>query len=237
MHTAHARHHLAVVRQHLGDLRAAVHCPPAPVWPPRQLAAHLRAIADEQAALERLERGGIALVDKRAPLNLDAHDALTTITDQLLDLADQVAGEVQCGADDDPRFWQFKHSYRQGPHWAAVYVDGRLAGDDLHDGFTACPDWLIATCATVAEDCARRTLTVLGLDRRHTVIPGRGCPSCGQELTLHTDPDGPPSVTCPGGPHCRAAVPVDPRTGRRVWDWQHLPALLTALNSQEQDAA
>jgi hypothetical protein len=239
LHTEHAqnaRHDLAVVREHLGDLAAAVHCPPAPVWPPRQLSAHLRALADEQARAERLERGGIALVDTRAPLNLDAYETLTAVTEQLLDLADQVAGEVQHARGDDPRLWQFKHSHPQGPHWAAVYVDGRLAGDDLGDGFSGMSDALIAICATVAEDCARRTLTVLGLDRRHTVIPGRGCPSCGQELTLHTDPDGPPSVTCPGGPHCRAAVPVDPRTGRRVWSWQHLPALLTALNQQRHAA-
>ncbi|MDH6141135.1 hypothetical protein P3T35_003148 [Kitasatospora sp. GP30] len=230
MHTQHARHHLRVVREHLGDLAAAVHCPPAPVWPPRQLAAHLRAIADAEARAERLERADLALVDKRAPLNLDAYDALETITEQLLDLADQVAGVVQWRHDQDPRLWRFEHSHQQGAHWAAVYVDGRLAGDDLGDGFIGTPDWLIATCATVAEDCARRTLTVLGLDERHTVIPGRGCPSCGQELTLHTGPDEPPTVTCPAGPHCQAAVPVDPRTGRRVWSWQHLPALLTALN-------
>jgi hypothetical protein len=232
LHTQHARHHLRVVRQHLGDLAAAVHCPPAPVWPPRQLAAHLQALADTEARAERLERGGIALVDTRAPLNLDAAEALDVVTDQLLDLADEIAAEVQIRYDaGDPRQWHWRYSHPQGPHWAAVYVDGRLEGEDL-DGFLGMPDYLIALAAQVAEDCSRRTLTVLGLDRRHTVIPDRGCPSCGQELTLHTGPDEPPSVTCPAGPHCHATVPVDPRTGRRVWDWRHLPALLTALNQQ-----
>lgn len=232
MHTTHARHHLATVREHLGDLAAAIHCPPAPVWPPRQLSAHLRAVADQQARLERLERSSVALVDKRAPLNLDAYDAYETVREQLLDLADQVAAEVQHGHGDDPRLWQWQQSHPQGAHWAAVYVDGRLADEDLDAGFTGMPDWLIATCAQVAEDCARRTLTVLGLDDRHTPIPGRGCPSCGQELTLHTSPDGPPTVTCPAGPHCHATAPVDPRTGRRVWTWAQLPALLTQLNQQ-----
>jgi hypothetical protein len=232
LHTQHARYHLRVVREHLGDLAAAVHCPPAPVWPPRQLAAHLRAIADAEARAERLERGGIALVDKRAPLNLDAHDALETVTDALFDLADEIAAEVQISYDDsDPRLWHFAQSRPAGVHWAAVFVDGRLEGEDM-DGFLGMPDYLIAHAAQVAEDCSRRTLTVLGLDRRHTVIPGRGCPSCGQELTLHTGPDEPPTVTCPAGPHCHATAPVDPRTGRRVWSWQHLPALLTALNQQ-----
>jgi hypothetical protein len=232
LHAARARQHLATVRQHLGDLQAAVHCPPAPVWPPRQLAAHLRALADAEARAERLERAELALVDKRAPLNLDAQDALDTVTEQLLDLADRVAGVVQwCHDAGDSRFWQWEQSHPQGAHWAAVYVDGRLEADDL-DGFTGCPDWLIAVIDDVAEDCARRTLTVLGLDRRATVIPGRGCPWCRQELTLHTGPDEPPRVTCPAGPYCQAPAPVDPRTGRRVWDWSRLPALLTALNHQ-----
>jgi hypothetical protein len=128
--------------------------------------------------------------------------------------------------------WHWQQSRPAGVHWAAVYVDGRLEGVDL-DGFLGLPDWLIAHADQVAEDCARRTLVTLGLDRRHTPIPGRGCPWCHQELTLHTGPDEPPTVTCPAGPHCQAPVPVDPRTGRRVWDWRHLPALLTALNRQE----
>ncbi|TQF04781.1 hypothetical protein E6W39_24330 [Kitasatospora acidiphila] len=232
MHTQHARHHLRVVREHLGDLAAAVHCPPAPVWPPRQLAAHLRALADEQARAERLERTELALVDKRAPANLDAWEAWETVNDLLFDLADEIAAEVQISyVSDDPRLWHYRNSRPQGAHWAAVYVDGRLDAEDT-DGFLGMPDWLIAHAAQVAEDCARRTLVTLGLDRRSTAIPGRGCPWCSQELTLHTGPDEPPTVTCPAGPHCQAPVPVDPRTGRRVWDWRHLPALLAALNRQ-----
>jgi hypothetical protein len=235
MHATRARHNLATIRQHLGDLQAAIYCPPAPVWPPRQLSAHLLAIADEQARLERVERGSLALVDKRLPLNIDAVEALDTITDQLFDLADQIAAEVQLSYADDPRLWQYQHSRAAGPHWAAVYTDGRLEADDL-DGFLACPDWLIAIADDIAADCAHRTLAILGLDRRATVIPGRVCPWCHQELTLHTSPDEPPKVTCPAGPHCQAPVPVDPRTGRRVWDWRHLPNLMTALNRQEQAA-
>lgn len=231
MHTARARHDLATVRQHLGDLAAAIHCPPAPVWPPRQLTAHLMALADEQARQERAERGALALVNKRAPLNLDAYEALDVITEQLFDLADQVAAEVQTSYGEDPRLWQYEHSRSAGPHWAAVFVEGRLEGEDLN-GFIGCPDWLIAIASDVAADCAHRTLAILGLDRRSTPIPGRGCPWCTQELTLHTGPDEPPTVTCPAGPHCAAPVPVDSR-GRRVWDWRHLPALLAALQQRE----
>lgn len=232
--TAPARRNLQIVRQHLGDLHAAIYCPPAPAWPPRQLSAHLRAVADEQARQEREERGALALVDKRAPLNLDAAEAYDTVTDQLFDLADQIAAEVQLSYTSDPRLWQYEHSRAAGAHWAAVYADGRLEADDL-DGFLACPDWLIAIASDVAADCAHRTLTVLGLDRRSTTIPGRGCPWCTQELTLHTGPDEPPTVTCPAGPHCQAPVPVDQR-GRRVWDWRHLPALMVALEQREHAA-
>ncbi|MEV4453368.1 hypothetical protein [Streptomyces mirabilis] len=56
-----------------------------------------------------------------------------------------------------------------------------------------------------------RLLRTLGLDQRTTPVPDRPCPRCGGELTLHTDPDGPPRVTCSTNEDCTASVPLDNR--------------------------
>ncbi|MFC8095352.1 hypothetical protein [Streptomyces sp. NPDC057301] len=80
-----------------------------------------------------------------------------------------------------------------------------------------------------------RVLGALGLDARTVPIPERPCPWCASELLLHTDPDGPPTVTCTTGPSCTAPVRCDER-GRRVWGWRELPALVVALDAAEQHA-
>ncbi|MFD8003822.1 hypothetical protein [Streptomyces mirabilis] len=68
-----------------------------------------------------------------------------------------------------------------------------------------------------------RLLRTLGPDQRTTPVPDRPCPRCGGELTLHTDPYGPPSATCSTGEDCTASMPLDNR-GRRVWGRTSAPS-------------
>ncbi|MEF3114502.1 hypothetical protein [Streptomyces chrestomyceticus] len=239
--------HLATIRQHWGELLLAIETPPADVWPPRQLAHMLR--PDDEGPLDVLDRAPLVLRQHPAPLNVEALDAGLDIEHDLFELADRLAAAVQRAGLDDPRRWNFRSatdpgSRAHGLHWAAAYVEGRLLDEDtddelLDDGrrtaapFSPVPEPLLREGARVAHQCAGRLLRVLRLDQRATPIPGRPCPWCGGELTLHTGPDEGPSVTCAWGPQCPAPVPLAP-TGRRVWEWHALPALVAALNDAER---
>ncbi|UWM52087.1 hypothetical protein N0X72_25415 [Streptomyces carpaticus] len=227
---------LRTVREHWGDLLAAIETPPADTWPPRQLAHLMRPTNDGPELVA--DRAPLVLRDYPAPLNLDALDAGTAVERQVFDLCDTLAAAVQLpAAAGDPRAWVLPtHSASvthraaspgsriHGLHWACVWVEGRLLDDDTTGPdalFNRLPGYLLDEAAGVAARAAGRVLGALGLDRRHTPI-SRPCPACGGPLTLHTDPDGPPTVTCAQGADCPAAVPLD-RSGRRVWEW---PAVL-----------
>ncbi|MEV5509033.1 hypothetical protein [Streptomyces orinoci] len=239
--------HLAIIRQHWAELLLAIETPPADVWPPRQLAHTLRPADDEP--LDVLDRAPLVLREHSAPLNLDALDAGLAIEHALFDLADVLAAAVQRTDRDDPRRWIIRSatdpgSRAHGLHWAALYVEGRLLDEDTApeeqpDGtttdapFAPVSERLLHDSARVAHECAGRLLRTLRLDQRATPVPGRPCPWCGGELTLHTGPDEGPRVTCGWGAQCPAPVPLTP-AGRRVWEWHALPALVAALDAAEQ---
>ncbi|MFJ5883476.1 hypothetical protein [Kitasatospora cineracea] len=147
----------------------------------------------------------------------------------------------------DPRRWTFRSltdpgSRRHGLHWAAVWVEGRLLDEDTapeqHAGaysrgpalFGVLPEHLRHETIRVAGQCERIVLRALQLDARSTVIPGRACPWCSGELTLHTDPNDAPSVTCATGTACPAPVAAD-QYGRPEWRAGALVELLAALNN------
>lgn len=239
--------HLSTIRQHWAELLLAIETPPADVWPPRQLAHALRP-ADEEP-LDVVDRAPLVLREHPAPLNLGALDVALGIEEDVFGLADVLAGAVQHADLDDPRRWTIRSatdpgSRAHGLHWAALYVEGRLIDEDTTpeeqpDGtaaeapFAPMPEGLLREAAHIAHQCAGRLLRVLRLDQRATPIPGRPCPWCGGELTLHTGPEEGPSVTCGWGAQCPAPVPLAP-AGCRVWEWHALPALVVALDVAEQ---
>ncbi|MEY9937334.1 hypothetical protein [Streptacidiphilus sp. MAP5-3] len=250
------RRTLKLLREHLGDLMAAQYTDPAPVWPPQRLTTEMWAVRDAEARAERAERNEYALGDSPAPvMNLTAMETLQHVEAELLALADIVAdacqevvrsvgrGSTQADFDaaiafnSSPLRWNYNASWKQGPHWAAVYVDGRLADDDLTTGhFRRMPDRVRREAADVIRDCWHRTAAVLGVGERHVEIPDRPCPWCGGVLMLHQVPDESPMVTCQTGRDCTAPVARDPR-GRALWDWRHLGRLAGALSAAERGAA
>jgi hypothetical protein len=244
--------HLGTIRARWGELLVAVETPPADVWPPRQLAHTLRPDGDDEP-LDVLDRAPLVLRPHPAPANLDALDTRLDVERALYDLADTLAAAVQHAELGDPRRWQLptEHtpgSRAYGPHWACVWVEGRVLDEDttpeqqldsdeqLAAPFAPLPEHLLREAADVAARAAGRVLRALGLDDRADRIPDRPCPWCAGELTLHTTPDGPPSVTCGTGPSCTAPVPLDVRGHRRRWGWRELPALRAALDAAERRA-
>jgi hypothetical protein len=217
------------------------------------------AARDAEAAAERAERGLLALTDAPAPIaNITALETYRHVTEQLLALADVVAAACQrpirqAARDDhghlsdeaaaaaqadaqDPRRWHYNASYAQGPHWAAVYVDGRLAGDDLGDGddlFRPLPPKLEPEIRRVVTDCWRRTAGVLGISDRTDPLP-RPCPWCRQErLTLRQPVGEAPYVVCGTGWDCAAPARRDDR-GRPLWLGGELAHLNTALEQRQR---
>ncbi|MFI1182596.1 hypothetical protein ACH4UT_23995 [Streptomyces sp. NPDC020799] len=231
---------LRTIQNLWGELLLVIETPPADVWPPRQLAHTMR---DDDALLVE-DRAPLVLREHPAPLNVTALDAGLDVERQVFDLADTLAAAIQHAAPGDPRRWDYRSptspgSRRHGLHWACVWIEGRLLDQDTEpeqqlDGtlaaapFDVLPPRLLHETRRTVQACAGRILRTLELDERATPVPGRPCPWCGGELTLHTGPDQGPAVTCSTGPACRAPVMLDGR-GRRVWEWGDLPDLVAAL--------
>ncbi|MEU9606404.1 hypothetical protein [Streptomyces sp. NPDC048057] len=240
---------LRTVRELWGELLLAIETPPADVWPPRQLAHTLRAADDEQLVADRAP---LVLREHPAPLNMTALDTGLAVERMLFDLADTLAAAVQRAETGDPRRWEFQQpgatdarrtagSRAHGLHFASVWIEGRVLDEDTGpeqqlDGtptappFEPLPPHLLHEARRTARVAEGRLLRTLGLDRRSTPVPDQRCPWCGGELTLHSAPDEPPTVTCSVGSECAAPVPLNER-GRRVWGWGDLAALVMALGT------
>ena len=240
---------LRTVRELWGELLVAIETPPADVWPPRQLSHTLRAVG-EPLVVE--DRAPLVLREHPAPLNLDALDTGLAIERQLFDLADLLAAVAQQYTPlDDPRRWVYRSdtapgSRAHGLHWAAVWIEGRVLGEDtepepLLDGtltaapFVPLPGHMLYEARRTARICAGHLLRTLGLDVRATPVPDRACPWCAGELVLRTDPEQAPAVTCSTGEQCVAPVPLD-ECGRRIWHGHDLLGLVAALDSRQQAA-
>jgi hypothetical protein len=238
------------IRELWGDLLVAIETPATnDVWPPRQLAHTLRPPANEPDDDPATARLPLVLREYPAPVNLAALDAGREIEEALFDLADILAAACQQLARDDPRRWHIRTetspgSRRHGLHWAAVWIEGRVQGEDTEpelewDGSLAPSPFrhLSGThqmeARRTARGCEYRLLRLLGLDERATPIPDRPCPWCAGCLILHTSADTPPAVSCATGPDCTAPVFADDR-GRRVWRWRDLPHLSRALDAAGQ---
>ncbi|RLU85873.1 hypothetical protein CTZ27_26255 [Streptomyces griseocarneus] len=236
---------LRIIRERWGDLLLAIETPPADTWPPRQLEHTLRA-SDDELLVE--DRAPLVLREHPAPLNVTALDTRLAVERALYDLADLLAAAVQHADPGDPRRWDYRSptspgSRAHGLHWASVWIEGRVRDADtepepLDDGalgappFDVLPPHLLHEARRTARACEGRMVRLLGINQRNTPIPDRPCPWCGGELTLHTDPNGPPSITCSAGSGCTAPVALDEQ-GRRTWEWANLPALLAAFAASE----
>lgn len=228
---------LRVVREKWGDLLAAVGAPPTPAdWPPREQAAFLDKVAEGPLLVEG--RAPYALRAHPAPLNLDAHDAAVAVEGALFDLADTCAAVTQEHTPlDELHRWNYgteqgPGSRAQGPHWAAVFVEGRVLGqftadDDEAPGeplFAPLPEWALHEAHRVARQCADRVLRALRHDER-AASSRYPCPWCASPLTLYSASGDVQRITCSGGPSCSAPAPLD-LDGHRVWERSDMGPLL-----------
>jgi hypothetical protein len=169
---------------------------------------------------------------------------------ELFDLADAVAEQVQDPirlardargrtitdqADAaDPARWHYQAptspgSRAYGLHWATVWVEGRVLGEDQDELFAPVPPRLLDEAAATTARARRTVERALGRDGRITSLD-RPCPWCGGELAGYTKPGGEPYVTCGTGEACGAPVLLDDRQ-RRVWRGPDLVGLWASFDA------
>lgn len=242
------------IRESWGDLLAAIARPPAPVWPPVQPSVqHLTREDDDTPAVGRLP---LVLRQHPAPANLDALDAAMAIETALFDLADRIAAAVQrpmrilitTGADRadarHPDRWHYATnrdiggradarpgSRTLGLHWAACWIEDRLAATEPTDLHGVVRGVLRDHAERVTSEAHRALLAALGRDGRTTVLADL-CPWCGGELTARTTSGDPmaATITCDTGPTCTAPTAYDDRA-RRTWAGRDLVQLYSALSA------
>ncbi|MFZ3547719.1 hypothetical protein ACODT3_19290 [Streptomyces sp. 4.24] len=225
---------------------------------------HLADDEEHQADEPTIGRVPLTLREHPAPVNLDALDAALDVERDLFDLADQLAAQAQrpvrTGRDRhgrfvrdeedaaDPARWTCTYHRDAGPaaavapgsrahglHWAAVWVEGRLLGEDVDgDLFTAIPARVLDEAAAVVSRARRTVERALGRDGRTTDLP-EPCPWCGGALAARTRSGGEPLVMCSTGEGCEAPAPLD--RGHRVWRGADLVPLWVALHEARQEAA
>ncbi|GGP35312.1 hypothetical protein [Streptomyces melanogenes] len=225
---------LRLVRDKWGALLAAVEAPPtAADWPPRETTAFLDKLPAAEGPLLVEDREPYALRAHPAPLNLTAHDAVVAVEGMLFDLADTCAAVTQQHTPlDELHRWNYRtqhgHGSRtQGAHWASVYVEGRVLGEQT-DGperlFAPLPGWALHEAHRVARQCADRVLRTLRHDER-SASSRYPCPWCASPLTSYSASGDVQRITCSGGPSCSAPVPLD-LDGHRVWERSDMGPLL-----------
>jgi hypothetical protein len=255
---------LTAIREQWGDLLAAIDRAPDTEWPPRETRSfldHVEHQADEDEPTGRsLGRTPLTLREHPAPLNLDALDAACDVERALFELADTLAAAVQRAprrlavvtsqaqnprkvadrADrDDPARWHYQAptspgSRAYGLHWAAVWIEGRVLGEDLdRDLFRPLPARLLDEAAAVARRARADVERALQRDGR-TVHLDTPCPYCAGELTGATQVGGEPFVWCDRGEACPAPVVLDRR--RRMWRGADMVTLWVAMDAARKRA-
>ncbi|MFM9368157.1 hypothetical protein [Streptomyces sp. Da 82-17] len=239
---------LGTVRELWGELLLAIETPPpAETWPPRETGSFLHTGSTGDEPLVVADRAPLVLREHPAPANLDALDTGLAIERMLYDLADTLAAAVQHADLDDPRRWTFRSptspgSRAHGPHWAAVWIEGRVHDEDTEpepqlDGTLSAPPFdplplhLLHEARRTARSAENRLLRALRLEARTTPLPDQPCPYCGGELTLRTGPEQAPTACCSTGRACTAPVPLDD-CGRRAWEGSDLLSLVKSVNAR-----
>lgn len=200
----------------------------------------------------------LTLREHPAPLNLDALDAALAVERALFELADRIAEQVQRPVRrithtglraavpdpddrDDPARWHLPThnasvtaraaspgSRAYGLHWAAVWIEGRILGEQHGDMFAPVPLRTLDEAAATVRRARATVERALNRDGR-TITLTAPCPWCGGTLTGRTEPGGQPYVTCDRGEPCPAPVVLDGR--RRTWRGADLVGLWVAMDA------
>jgi hypothetical protein len=140
---------------------------------------------------------------------------------------------------DDPARWHYQAptspgSRAYGLHWAAVWIEGRVLGEDLdRDLFSPLPPLLLDEAASTARRARADVERALQRDGRTTTLD-TPCPYCGGELTGATQLGGEPFVWCARGEACPAPVILDRR--RRMWRGADMVGLWVAMDAARKRA-
>ncbi|MYV44951.1 hypothetical protein GT031_04840 [Streptomyces sp. SID2888] len=136
---------------------------------------------------------------------------------------------------DDPARWHYQAptspgSRQYGLHWAAVWVEGRVIGEDSGDLFRPLPLRLLDEAAATVRRARATVEKALNRDGQPTPLDDP-CPWCGGRLTAHTRSGDPAAavIVCGTGPGCGAPVVLE--HGRRVWQRETLAGLWAALDA------
>lgn len=255
--TMQAAEDLRAIREQWGDLLYAIEVQPADEWPPRDSRAYINDHGLKPDPEPVIGRMPLILREHPAPVNLTALDAAMDVERALFGLADRIAEQAQrpvrtwiglrgdliqdTDDRDDPARWHLPThnasvtaraaspgSRAYGLHWAAVWIEGRILGEQHGDMFTPVP---LRTLDEAAATIRRARTTVeraLHRDGR-TITLDTPCPWCRGTLTGWTVPGGEPYVTCDRGEPCPAPVVLDGR--RRVWRGADLVGLWAAMRA------
>ncbi|MYR46615.1 hypothetical protein GTW67_32340 [Streptomyces sp. SID5910] len=243
---------LRAIREQWGDLLAAIDTPPATEWPPREYrTVDMQAAARDHDADPVIGRMPLILREHPAPANLDALDAALSVERALFELADRIAEQAQRPAvdqddRDDPARWHLPThnasvtaraaspgSRAYGLHWAAVWIEGRILGEQHGDLFQPVPLRTLDEAAATVRRARATVERALQRDGRTTELT-EPCPWCGDTLTGHTRRGGEPYVTCDRGEACGAPVILDGR--RRTWRGAELVGLWAAMHAARERA-
>ena len=201
------RAHLATIVGLWPLLADAVGARPQTDWPPAMGISRMR--GPDEAGDGRI--GDV----RPLPINVDVHDAMTAITEQLVELADQIAAETQRPAmshaprgwpaadrqrrDEladqdaaDPRRWRYvgTRSAPAAAQWLAHRIDATPGGP-----FAPLSLQHLHAIERAATGAADRIEQLLRIARR-TTATGRTHDGCGGDLMVSGGDGGDPAVEC-----------------------------------------
>lgn len=219
------RQNLTTIATRWTDLRDALTTTGTGTWPPAgRMSTYLAGLdaadAEEVAArwaLRDLERSPEQLGETRAPIRLHIHDTMRTVEAGLVELADQIAADVQrpviaapinrgwsdeihrtvalLSAKDsaDTRRWGYVGTNRRTAPYAALWLLSRH--ESIAGPFRAISLLHRERIDRVAAEAGARVEQALQLTR-HSQPLAETC-ACGGQLHLDGGDGAPPAIRCP----------------------------------------
>ncbi|QLF83237.1 hypothetical protein QEN61_gp53 [Streptomyces phage Eklok] len=248
---AQAAADLTAVREQWGDLLAAIACPPATEWPPRETRGFLDQLAAvtpaEDGWTEEPTTGRVPLVlrEHPAPLDLAALDAAREVEEALFTACDVIALRVQRPGPAHPDRWRLPThrsatlvrgsgiagagSRAEGLHWAAVWLEDRATQTGVGGLHLPLPLPVLDDLAQVAHHARQRVDRALNRDGRQVDLDDP-CPYCGGALSSRIPPGDPAhwTITCQTGPTCTGPGRYDSKA-RRHWVGRELTVVGAAI--------